>query len=106
MSLRQEMHTLRAMIRLFCVPQHRTPPLCESCSELLEYAEQRLAKCPFGEKKPACQECHVHCYTPEMRSRITDVMRFAGPRMFFHQPIMTLRHWFHTTRSKRNQKNA
>ena len=28
------------------------------------YADKRLDKCVFGEEKPACKQCPVHCYQP------------------------------------------
>ena len=80
------------MISVFCKERHGSETLCESCSELLDYAKARLAKCPFGDAKPACRKCHVHCYAEDMRDRITDVMRFAGPRMTSRHPLMALRH--------------
>ena len=33
----------------------------------------------FRINKPVCAECTVHCFKPDMRSQIRDVMRFAGP---------------------------
>ena len=106
MSVSYQRKTLRAMVRLYCTQQHQSAPLCEPCSELLEYAEQRLDKCPYGEEKHACQECDIHCYCPEMQSRIVEVMQYAGPRMILHRPIMALRHLFHTMRSKKKQKQT
>jgi len=99
MSLRNEQQVVRAMISLYCKLHHQSNRLCEQCSELLEYAEGRLGTCPFGDDKPTCQGCHVHCYAPEMRKRVAQVMRFSGPRMIFHHPIMALRHLLHTKRS-------
>ena len=84
---------MEAMIRLFCKDHHHTDStLCESCEALLAYADERLERCPFGEEKPKCSHCEVHCYKPEMRERITEVMRYSGPRMLLHHPVMALRH--------------
>ena len=30
--------------------------------------------------------------SPEMKQRIKEVMRYAGPRMLWHYPIWTLKH--------------
>ena len=98
MSLRNERQIVRGMIVLFCRLRHQSDRLCEQCSELLEYGEERLAKCPFGDKKPTCRTCNIHCYVPEMRGRIAEVMRFSGPRMIFHHPLMAMRHLLHTRR--------
>lgn len=81
------------MIRLYCRKKEGNKSLCEDCRELLEYASARLEYCPFGEGKTACNRCKIHCYKPEMREKIRQVMRFAGPRMVFYHPVMTLRHW-------------
>ena len=92
MTLKKERKTLRAMIGLYCKQQHESAELCEACTELLDYAEQRVAHCPFGDEKPVCRTCEIHCYKPEMRQRITAVMRYAGPRMMAHHPILGIQH--------------
>ena len=89
----QEKHIVTLMIHLYCKSTHNTQKgLCPECEELNLYAIKRIEKCPFMETKSFCSNCHVHCYTPEMRKRIREVMRFSGPRMIFHHPIMTIRH--------------
>ena len=81
------------MIGLYCRNHHSAGyGLCEQCQELQEYALQRLQRCPFQEGKTTCAKCPVHCYKPEMRERIRSVMRYAGPRMLYTQPIMALQH--------------
>ena len=92
MRLRRERETVAAMIRLYCRAHHEGEPPCAACAELLAYADERLDKCPFGEEKPTCSKCRVHCYRPDMRARITEVMRYAGPRMAVHHPVKALRH--------------
>jgi hypothetical protein len=51
--------------------------VCQSCRELLIYAEERLARCPY-DPKPKCKHCPTHCYKPAMRVRIREVMKFSG----------------------------
>jgi len=34
----------------------------------------------------------VHCYKAEMRDKIQTVMRYAGPRMMKHHPILAIFH--------------
>ena len=58
-------------------------PLCPECAALLDYALRRLDSCRFGNDKPSCRKCPVHCYRADMRERIRTVMRWAGPRMIF-----------------------
>lgn len=95
MSIKSEKKTVGVMIQMYCTHHHQSSgSLCEDCTALLEYAEQRLEKCPHGEEKSACQKCPLHCYSPAMRHKITAVMEFAGPRMIFKRPLHTLLHVF------------
>lgn len=81
------------MIRLYCKKCHGTKTgLCPECKALAEYACDRSNKCPFMDNKTFCSNCKVHCYKPEMRNRIRQVMRFSGPRMIFHHPVMAMQH--------------
>ncbi len=69
---------VRRFIELYCRKNHRSGgQLCPECSDLLAYARERLARCPF-DPKPKCKACKVHCYQPPYRQRIADVMRFSG----------------------------
>lgn len=88
-----EERTVKRMIEMYCRAHHRgdTVP-CRACSRLMEYAEMRIENCPFGEEKPVCSACTVHCYIPEMREQIRAVMRYAGPRMLIKYPISALHH--------------
>ena len=91
----REARTVEAMIRVACRGQHGTRgDLCAECAELLAYACERLDTCQFGAEKPTCAKCPVHCYKPAMRERIRAVMRYAGPRMMFRHPILTLFHFW------------
>ena len=53
----------------------------EHYEALFVYAQKRLDKCVFGEEKPACKQCPVHCYQPAKREEMKQIMRWAGPRM-------------------------
>lgn len=103
-GLAQERETLQAMIQLYCRKNHTPDPLCDDCSKTWLYAEERLDKCPFGYEKPTCQNCTVHCYKPEMRQRIKEIMRYAGPRMIWHHPVMAIRHLIHTRFPMQSEK--
>lgn len=61
----------------------RPPAACPECAELLRYAERRRAYCP-KDPKPFCSHCDTHCYAPEMRERMREVMRYSGPRSLLH----------------------
>jgi len=54
---------------------------------------ERIDECAFRAQKPACSKCSVHCYKPVMRERVRHVMRYAGPRMLVHHPILTILHY-------------
>ena len=91
--LSRERQTMAAMLRLFCRDHHREGvALCAECQGLLDYATLRLERCRFQEQKPTCAKCPVHCYRPETRERVRQVMRHAGPRMLWRHPILALRH--------------
>jgi Nitrous oxide-stimulated promoter len=68
------------------------PGLCPACAALEQYSRQRVEACRFGQDKPTCAHCPVHCFRPTMRERIRAVMRYAGPRMALHHPYLALRH--------------
>lgn len=88
----EERKTVEVMIRLYCRKKEKNRTLCDGCRELIEYAEKRLENCKFGENKPVCQNCTIHCYKKDMREKIREVMRFSGPRMIMYHPIMAIRH--------------
>ena len=60
----------------------------------MRYAERRLEKCPYGQDKPTCANCPIHCYKPAQREKAREVMRFAGPRMTWRHPWRALNHLF------------
>ena len=92
--LRREMKTVRAMIALYCRDRHGTRrDLCRDCCCLWGYAQRRVDRCPFRGEKPTCVSCTVHCYSPAMRDRIREVMRYAGPRMIWRHPVLALWHF-------------
>lgn len=91
--LDREKATVQIMLKLYCKDHHHSVGgLCSGCQELSDYAINRLTHCQFGESKPTCGKCTVHCYKPEMRKRIKEVMRYSGPRMLLTHPIAAIRH--------------
>lgn len=68
--------------------------------EVLSYAMDRSEHCPFMESKAFCSNCKVHCYRPEMREKIRDVMRFSGPRMLFYHPVLAVSHMLSTLKER------
>ena len=86
----REKETVSLMIAVYCRKKHGGKTLCPDCAALDAYARQRSDKCPFMETKTFCSNCKVHCYKPDMREKIREVMRFSGPRMIFHHPVMAI----------------
>lgn len=97
----REKQLVSQMIALYCKKQHGSKSICPDCAALDAYARQRSDKCPFMETKTFCSNCKVHCYKPEMREKIRAVMRFSGPRMLFHHPVIAIRHMIETQKEKR-----
>ncbi len=92
--LAREYRTIAAMVGCYCRHHHGAEEaLCPDCQALLDYAAVRLERCRFGTDKPVCAKCPVHCYQPARRDQVKAVMRFAGPRMLWQHPILSLRHW-------------
>ncbi len=98
----EEKKVVSKMISIYCRSKHDSgKDLCEECNTLNNYASQRLERCPFGEKKPTCGSCSVHCYKSDMREKIRNVMRFAGPRMLLLNPFITIKHYHKEYQRKR-----
>ncbi|NLZ39523.1 MAG: nitrous oxide-stimulated promoter family protein [Firmicutes bacterium] len=90
-----EEKTVAKMIAIYCRDNHNSnSEICDGCRKLLNYSQKRIEKCPFGEKKPVCAKCTIHCYAPQQRAEIKKVMRYAGPRMLYKSPFLTLRYLF------------
>lgn len=90
--IEEEKETIETMVHIFCKWNMEGSGICSGCQELLDYAYDRLDRCPFGAKKPSCRRCLIHCYKPSMRRRMQEVMRFAGPRMFLLHPVLSIKH--------------
>jgi predicted amidophosphoribosyltransferase len=98
--LSRECASIEKMITIYCKAKHKTGNgLCGDCSDLLEYARQRLQHCRFSEEKPVCAKCLVHCYRKTMREKIIAVMRYSGPKMIYKHPALALLHLFDSYRS-------
>ena len=98
-----EKESLSQMISVYCRGNHHTKKgqLCPRCRELQTYALHRTDKCPFMKTKTFCSACKVHCYTGDKREKIKAVMKYSGPRMLFHHPILAIAHMVVTLKQKR-----
>ena len=102
----REKRIVSEMIALYCRRKHGTKGrICEDCAALDAYARMRSDKCPFMETKTFCSNCKVHCYKPEMREKIREVMRFSGPRMLTVHPMLAIKHVIESKREKRRMEN-
>ena len=81
------------MIRMYCAGNHSGGAvLCEECSALAGYSEKRLLSCMYGDSKPVCKVCPVHCYSPQRREQMRNVMKYSGPRMIYLKPLFAIVH--------------
>jgi len=68
--------------------------LCEQCFELHEYSMERLANCKFANEKKFCSQCTIKCYHPKYKDKIKEVMKYSGPRILSHHPVLVIKHMF------------
>lgn len=87
-----EFNTINAMVNLYCNALHKTKGQCEPCATFLIYANEKLDRCPYGQAKPTCNRCPIHCYKPKQRALAKKIMRYAGPRMLIYHPILAIQH--------------
>lgn len=80
--------------------EHRLPgvaesfSLCSECASLADYASARRIHCPLEENKPTCKHCHIHCYAPEQRRRMQEVMAYSGKKLLLRGRIDYIWHYF------------
>ena len=90
--IQNEKKIVEQMIRLYCRHKEGNKELCQECTEILNYAQKRLSNCKFGNNKPTCKQCPIHCYQPKMRIKIKQRMQWAGPRMLLYHPLTAIMH--------------
>lgn len=102
--IKKDAKVLHAFIGAYCRENHQKRTeggvkgpggggLCPECDELLRYALKRNEKCPL-DPKPMCKKCTVHCYKPEMREKIKEVMKFSGIHFVKKGRLYWLFHYF------------
>ena len=97
----KDIQVLREFIQIYCDTQHKDRAktskngvnLCEECRETLEYASWRREVCPL-DPKPTCKNCKIHCYKPEQRAKIKEIMRVSGMTLIKRGRIDLLFHYF------------
>lgn len=90
--INREIQTIEKMINIYEKAHSAPNDIPDYYQKLFTYAVNRLEKCRYGEAKPACKQCPIHCYQPKMREQMKAVMRWAGPKMLLHHPILAIRH--------------
>ena len=92
---RRDTKTLYAMAQIYCSAHHDDNGLpkddhglCPDCAQAIAYSVERTRVCP-QEHQGNCEDCSIHCYQPEMRARIREIMAYAGPRMLAKHPVLT-----------------
>lgn len=98
----RETKTVSQMIAIYCAGNHAETdrcehascgdPVCAECKALDDYACLKTQRCRRMGEKVSCEVCPYHCYTAQMREKIRQVMRYAGPRMLTKHPISAIRH--------------
>lgn len=74
------------------LPLHKYP-VCNDCLNFLLYAFERRLRCPL-EDRPVCKHCPVHCYKPEYREKVREIMRFSGQYLIKRGRFDLLWHYF------------
>lgn len=102
----REFRTIWKMVGIYCSDHHggSARALCTECRDFLEYAQRRLDKCPYGDDKPTCSNCPIHCYKPAQRELAREIMRYAGPRMMLRHPILAVAHLIDGRREARHPR--
>ena len=93
-KIQKEKETIKFIVELYCSKKLKCDKMPDEYAELIQYAIQRLDRCKFGNAKSSCKKCRIHCYKRDKRERIREIMRWAGPRMFFYAPATAIRHIF------------
>lgn len=91
---KRELRTIQVMLGMYCRGHHGVSgaQLCPDCEALFDYASRRLERCVFGDAKPTCANCAVHCYSADKREQVRVVMQWAGPRMLLRHPLLAIFH--------------
>lgn len=87
-------HIFLLMLNIYCKKNHNSKTLCDDCSSLLEYTQNKIKNCPYLPDKPACNKCKTRCFKSdaEMRIKIRKVMSFSGPKMILYHPLVTFKY--------------
>jgi len=65
---------------------------CTQCRDFLLYAIERRLNCPL-EERPVCKHCQIHCYRPEYREKVREIMRYSGKALIKRGRLDLLWHY-------------
>lgn len=68
--------------------------LCAECAAFVDYAVMKRRICPLESEKPSCKHCRIHCYAPQQRAKVRQIMAWSGKRMLLRGRLDYLRHYF------------
>lgn len=97
--IEQEKTTMRLMVSLYGKHCSKPAASAQELEALAAYAARRLDHCHWGQQKPNCHDCPVHCYAPQQRELMRQVMRWTGPRMLRYAPIEAMRYMIRKIRT-------
>lgn len=92
MNIEKKRQTEKAVVISMINLYEKGNPAALDTAALKDYAAKRIDLCPRMAEKSFCSACPVHCYRKKEQEEIRQVMRYAGPRMLWHHPVMALRH--------------
>lgn len=68
--------------------------LCPACATFMAYAVARRLNCPLEAEKPSCKHCRIHCYAPQQRAQVKQIMAWSGRRLIMRGRLDYLWHYF------------
>ena len=97
----KDTRVLEQFIQIYCDTKHSEAVksekdglnLCSECYETMDYSKLRRELCPL-DPKPMCKNCEIHCYQPDQRQKIRDIMRHSGMYLIKRGRIDMLLHYF------------
>ena len=106
----RDVRTLVTFVKIFCKAKHADQPqvlvpgrveelaggpvqVCAQCAKLLQHAVVKRTHCQ-RDPKPDCKHCPTHCYAPQYRGQIRQVMMFSGRHLLLRGRLDYLWHLF------------
>lgn len=103
----KDIKVIARFTEVWCAGQHHdgkqpltvcpgVPPLtlCPDCTAFLQYAVKKRLCCPLEAEKPTCRRCRIHCYAPQQRALVKQIMAWSGRRMILRGRLDYLWHYF------------